>query len=55
MELIEQAKEIGLLDSHLTIKCVFCQAIFPKEYDTCPQCNTNQTQLNFVGLIKNDL
>ena len=41
-ELIKQAKEIGLLDSNLTIKCVVCKAIFPKEYHKCPQCNTNQ-------------
>jgi rRNA maturation endonuclease Nob1 len=42
MELIQQAKEIGLLDSNLTMKCVHCKAIFPKEYNKCPQCSTNQ-------------
>jgi len=42
MDLIEQAKEIGMLDSDLAISCVHCNAIFPKEYDKCPQCNTNQ-------------
>jgi rRNA maturation endonuclease Nob1 len=39
MELIQQAKELGLLDSNLTIKCVHCKVIFPKEYDECPKCN----------------
>ncbi len=42
IELIRQAKEIGLLDSNLAISCVRCKAIFPKDYDKCPQCNTNQ-------------
>ena len=42
IELIRQAKEIGLLDSNLAISCVLCKAIFPKDYDKCPQCNTNQ-------------
>ena len=37
-ELIQQAKEIGLLDSNLTTSCVYCKAVFPKEYDNCPQC-----------------
>lgn len=53
MELIEQAKKVGLLDSNLTLNCIVCHAIFPKEYSKCPQCNTNQNQLNFVGLINN--
>jgi rRNA maturation endonuclease Nob1 len=43
IELIQQAKEAGLLDSNVTIKCVHCHAVFPKEYDICPQCNTNGT------------
>ena len=42
MELLRQAKEIGLLNSDLTISCFHCKAIFPKEYNKCPQCNTNQ-------------
>ena len=42
MELIRQAKEIGMLDSNLAISCFHCRAIFPKEYGKCPQCNTNQ-------------
>ena len=36
-ELIQQAKEIGLLDSNLTTSCVHCKAVFPKEYDNWPQ------------------
>ena len=53
-ELIEQAKKVGLLDSNLTISCIICEAIFPKEYEKCPQCDTNQVQLNYVGLFNNN-
>ncbi len=42
-DLIQQAKEMGLLDSNLTIKCVHCHAVFPKEYNICPQCDTYGT------------
>jgi len=42
-ELVRQAQEEGLLDSNITISCVHCKAFFPKEYDKCPQCNTNGT------------
>ena len=38
MNLILQAKEEGFLDSNNTITCVYCMAVFPKEYDNCPQC-----------------
>jgi len=41
IKLIQQVKEMGLLDSKVTIKCVHCKIIFPKEYVKCPQCNTN--------------
>ncbi len=37
-ELIRQAKESGLLDSDLATQCVHCNAVFPREYDNCPQC-----------------
>ncbi len=40
-ELIRQAQEAGLLDSNVTINCVHCYAVFPKEYDKCPQCEVN--------------
>lgn len=42
IELVRQAKNAGLLDSMLTIKCVHCNALFPKEYYNCPQCKTNE-------------
>ena len=42
-ELIQQAKEIGLLDSNLTTKCVNCSALFPKEYNNCPQCKIDES------------
>ena len=54
MELIEKAKKVGLLDSNLTINCIICDAVFPKEYEKCPQCDTNQVQLNYVGLFNNN-
>ena len=41
-ELIRQAIEEGLINSNLSIKCVCCKAIFPIEYDSCPQCSTDQ-------------
>jgi uncharacterized paraquat-inducible protein A len=43
MELIQKAKELGILDSNLTVKCVQCNAIFPKEYHKCPRCQTDQS------------
>ena len=54
LELIEKAKRVGLLDSNLTINCIICNAIFPKNYDKCPQCETNKVQLNYVGLFNNN-
>ncbi len=37
-ELIRQAIDAGLLDSNATTNCMHCKAIFPIEYDSCPQC-----------------
>ena len=54
MKLIEKAKKVGLIDSNLTINCLVCHAIFPKEYENCPQCNSSQIQLNYVGLVNED-
>ncbi len=39
-ELIRLAKEVGSLDSNVTTNCFHCKAIFPLEYDGCPQCGT---------------
>ena len=39
-ELIRHAIEFGLLDSNMTVNCVYCNAVFPKEYGNCPQCST---------------
>ncbi len=41
-ELVREAKDAGLLDSNVTINCVQCHALFPKEYHNCPQCKTNE-------------
>ena len=38
-ELIQDAKENGFFDSNLTIKCDFCNVIFPEDYGSCPQCS----------------
>ncbi len=37
-DLLQEAKEAGLLDSNVTINCNYCNAIFPKDYKCCPQC-----------------
>jgi len=37
-ELIRQAMDEGLLDLNVTTNCLYCKAIFPIEYDSCPQC-----------------
>lgn len=39
-ELIRHAIEFGLLDSNMTVNCVCCNAVFPKEYGNCPQYST---------------
>jgi len=39
-ELIRHEIEFGLLDSNMTVNCVYCNALFPKEYGNCPQCST---------------
>ncbi len=41
-ELIQQAQEEGFLDSNVTINCVHCYAVFPKEYNKCPQCGVDE-------------
>ena len=43
VQLIEQAKSLGLLYSNLTLHCNHCQAIFPAEYKTCPNCNVDES------------
>ncbi len=42
MKLLEHVKEVGLLNSNLSLKCVHCKAVFPEEYSNCPQCKTNR-------------
>jgi len=36
--LLRQAIDEGLLDLNETTNCLHCKAIFPIEYDSCPQC-----------------
>ena len=38
MELLQEAQNLGLLDSESTTLCSNCHATFPKEYATCPSC-----------------
>ena len=35
-------EELNLINSNSTIKCVNCKAIFPKEYNQCPQCEIDK-------------
>ena len=37
-ELTRQAIDEGFLDLNVTTNCLYCKAIFPLEYDICPQC-----------------
>ncbi|MDH3618408.1 MAG: hypothetical protein OES14_04175 [Nitrosopumilus sp.] len=37
-ELIQQAEEIGLLNSNSTVRCHNCNVVFPTEYNQCPKC-----------------
>ena len=41
-DLIREAKERGIYYSRSTIKCTNCKAIFPIEYDNCPQCELDE-------------
>lgn len=38
VQLIEQAENLGLLNSDWTLECDHCQAVFPREYKKCPNC-----------------
>lgn len=38
--LLQEVEELGLIDAENTINCSNCRVVFPKEYGTCPQCNT---------------
>ncbi|MFZ8907458.1 MAG: hypothetical protein ACO2Y5_00915 [Nitrosopumilaceae archaeon] len=40
--LLQEVKELGLIDAQNTIDCSNCRVVFPKEYEKCPQCNTIQ-------------
>ncbi len=42
IELIQQAKGNGLINSNSSIQCVHCKAIFPEEYNKCPQCEVDK-------------
>jgi len=46
VQLIEQAKSLGLFYSELTLHCNYCQAIFPAEYKTCPNCTEDKSFQN---------
>ena len=43
IQLIEQAKSLGLLYSKLTLQCNHCHAIFPAEYRTSPNCTVDES------------
>jgi len=46
VQLIDQAKSLGLLYSEWTLQCNHCQAIFPAEYKTCPNCTADSSFQN---------
>ena len=46
-DLLQEAKELGLIDAGNTLDCSNCKVVFPKEYETCPQCNTIQIVENW--------
>jgi len=46
MKLINQAKDLGLLDSGWTLTCPSCHAIFPGEYQKCPKCSVSESFQN---------
>lgn len=46
-KLLEEANKRGLLDSNFTIKCQFCPAIYPKEYEKCPRCEIEVPSKDF--------
>ena len=39
---MQYLKENGLLYSNSIIKCVHCKAVFPIDYDKCPQCEVDE-------------
>ena len=45
--------ELDKINSKSTIKCVYCKAIFPKEYDKCPQCEVDQLWQTMKVQFKN--
>ena len=46
-ELIQETKERGLYFLRSTIKCVICKAIFPIDYNDCPQCELDEVYRAF--------
>ena len=38
-QLLQEAHDMGLLNSEQTIKCTNCHAVFPEEYGPCPKCS----------------
>jgi len=34
--------ELNKINSNSTIKCAYCEIYFPKEYDSCPQCEVDE-------------
>ena len=53
MELIQEAESLGLLNPESTIICSDCKAVFPKEYNNCPQCDVGTTyqELKIISKI----
>lgn len=43
MDLIKQARALGLVGANESVNCFHCNAIFPNSYDSCPNCNSTQS------------
>ena len=42
-QLLQQAKELGLLGDDWTLTCFNCNAVFPGEYGNCPKCSVDES------------
>jgi len=46
--------ELNKINSKSTIKCVHCKAVFPLEYDKCPQCEVDELWQTIKIQIENN-
>jgi len=46
--------ELNKINANSTRKCAHCEAIFPIEYDKCPQCEVDQLWHSIKIQFKNN-